>query len=196
MLIVGIAGGSGSGKTTVVKRIMERLPGEGVAVLPQDAYYRDNSHLDPEERQKINFDHPDSLEFDLLAALGSEPGRVFSRRQLLERVWGWDFFGDERVVDVHIRNLRKALGDDAARPTIIGTVRGVEVRLEREFRGDFGARVSYTLQAAEATASDAFDFFRRLRISPGTSSHATFPRLSPKWILRPSTGSARKIPQR
>ena len=66
-----------------------------------------------------------ALEFDLLAALGSEPGRVFSRRQLLERVWGWDFFGDERVVDVHIRNLRKALGDDAARPTIIGTVRGV-----------------------------------------------------------------------
>lgn len=66
-----------------------------------------------------------ALEFDLLIALASEPGRVFSRRQLLERVWGWDFFGDERVVDVHIRNLRKALGDDASRPAIIGTVRGV-----------------------------------------------------------------------
>lgn len=66
-----------------------------------------------------------ALEFDLLVALASEPGRVFSRRQLLERVWGWDFFGDERVVDVHIRNLRKALGDDASRPAIIGTVRGV-----------------------------------------------------------------------
>lgn len=66
-----------------------------------------------------------ALEFDLLAALASEPGRVFSRRQLLERVWGWDFFGDERVVDVHIRNLRKALDDDAARPSVIGTVRGV-----------------------------------------------------------------------
>lgn len=66
-----------------------------------------------------------ALEFDLLAALATEPGRVFSRRQLLERVWGWDFFGDERVVDVHIRNLRKALGDDATHPSVIGTVRGV-----------------------------------------------------------------------
>ncbi|HSR43682.1 MAG TPA: response regulator transcription factor [Acidimicrobiia bacterium] len=66
-----------------------------------------------------------ALEFDLLAALASEPGRVFSRRQLLERVWGWDFFGDERVVDVHIRNLRRALADDASQPAIVGTARGV-----------------------------------------------------------------------
>jgi DNA-binding response OmpR family regulator len=50
---------------------------------------------------------------------------VYSRRQLLERVWGWDYVGDERVVDVHIRNLRRALGDDAADPSVIGTVRGV-----------------------------------------------------------------------
>lgn len=66
MLVVGIAGGSGSGKTTVVKRIMEKLPEESVAVLPQDAYYKDNSQLDLEARQEINFDHPDSLEFPLL----------------------------------------------------------------------------------------------------------------------------------
>jgi DNA-binding response OmpR family regulator len=66
-----------------------------------------------------------ALEFDLLAALASAPGRVFSRRQLLERVWGYDFYGDERVVDVHIRNLRRALGDDADAPRWIGTVRGV-----------------------------------------------------------------------
>jgi DNA-binding response OmpR family regulator len=70
-----------------------------------------------------------ALEFDLLAALASAPGRVFTRRQLLERVWGFDFFGDERVVDVHIRNLRKALGDDPAAPTVIGTVRGVGYKL-------------------------------------------------------------------
>jgi DNA-binding response OmpR family regulator len=69
-----------------------------------------------------------ALEFDLLAALAAQPGRVFSRRQLLESVWGWDYFGDERVVDVHIRNLRKALGDDASSPRIIGTVRGVGYR--------------------------------------------------------------------
>lgn len=66
-----------------------------------------------------------TLEFDLLAALAAQPGRVFSRRQLIEAIWGWDYYGDERVVDVHIRKLRKALGDDATEPTIIGTVRGV-----------------------------------------------------------------------
>jgi len=66
MLVVGVAGGSGSGKTTVVKRILDRLPEEGVAVLPQDAYYKDNSQLDLAARQEINFDHPDSLEFSLL----------------------------------------------------------------------------------------------------------------------------------
>jgi DNA-binding response OmpR family regulator len=54
---------------------------------------------------------------------------VFTRRQLVERVWRWDFFGDERVVDVHIRNLRKALDDDASDPQVIGTVRGVGYKL-------------------------------------------------------------------
>ena len=66
-----------------------------------------------------------ALEFDLLVALARTPGRVLTRRQLLERVWGYDFFGDERVVDVHIRSIRKALGDNADAPEIIGTVRGV-----------------------------------------------------------------------
>ncbi len=66
-----------------------------------------------------------TLEFDLLAALAGAPGRVLTRRQLLERVWGWDFYGDERVVDVHIRAIRKALGDNAEAPDVIGTVRGV-----------------------------------------------------------------------
>ncbi len=66
-----------------------------------------------------------SLEFDLLAALVGAPGRVFSRTQLLERVWGYDFYGDERVVDVHIRSLRARLGDDASDPHLIATIRGV-----------------------------------------------------------------------
>lgn len=66
MLIVGIAGGTGSGKTTVVRKIIENLPKGEVAVLSQDSYYKDNSHLPLEERQKINFDHPNSIEFDLL----------------------------------------------------------------------------------------------------------------------------------
>lgn len=66
MLIVGIAGGTGSGKTTVVRKVMERFPSNEVIVMPQDAYYKDNGHISLEERQKINFDHPDSVEFGLL----------------------------------------------------------------------------------------------------------------------------------
>lgn len=66
MLIVGIAGGTGSGKTTVVRKIIEKLPEGEVAVIPQDSYYYDSSHIPMQERQKINFDHPDSIEFGLL----------------------------------------------------------------------------------------------------------------------------------
>ncbi|MBN1387693.1 MAG: uridine kinase [Bacteroidales bacterium] len=66
MLIVGIAGGTGSGKTTVTKKVMDLLGDENVILIPQDAYYKDNRHLPLEERQKINFDHPGSIEFSLL----------------------------------------------------------------------------------------------------------------------------------
>ncbi len=66
MLIIGIAGGSGSGKTTVVRKIVNALPADSVAVVPQDAYYYDNGHLSQEEKDKINFDHPNSIEWDLL----------------------------------------------------------------------------------------------------------------------------------
>ena len=66
MIIIGIAGGTGSGKTTVVKRIIESLPAGAVSVLPQDSYYKDSSHIPPEERQKINFDEPAAFDWDLL----------------------------------------------------------------------------------------------------------------------------------
>ncbi|MCK5821671.1 MAG: uridine kinase [Bacteroidales bacterium] len=66
MLVVGIAGGTGSGKTTVVKKIISQFQDEEVTLLPQDSYYKDNSHLKLEERQKLNFDHPDSIEWSLL----------------------------------------------------------------------------------------------------------------------------------
>jgi uridine kinase len=65
-IIIGIAGGSGSGKTTVVRRIMEKLTRAEVAVISQDQYYRDNSDIPLAERQLVNFDHPDSIEFELL----------------------------------------------------------------------------------------------------------------------------------
>lgn len=66
MIIIGIAGGTGSGKTTVVTKIASNLPQENVTILPQDAYYKDNSELTFEERKKINYDHPNSIDFDLL----------------------------------------------------------------------------------------------------------------------------------
>ncbi|MDF1596460.1 MAG: response regulator transcription factor [Acidimicrobiia bacterium] len=109
-----------------IKAVLRR--DRGLPKPEANAFRFDGLTLDGDRREVTRSGAPvelTALEFDLLAALVSEPGRVFSRRQLLERVWGWDFFGDERVVDVHVRNLRKALGDDATQPTIIGTVRGV-----------------------------------------------------------------------
>ena len=67
MFIIGIAGGTGSGKTTVVRKLLERLPKGEVVVIPQDSYYKDSSHVPIEERQNINFDHPDAFEWPLLA---------------------------------------------------------------------------------------------------------------------------------
>ncbi len=66
MLIIGIAGGTGSGKTTVVNKIIKSLPKGEVAVLPQDSYYKDSSHVPVEERSKINFDEPAAIEWTLL----------------------------------------------------------------------------------------------------------------------------------
>jgi DNA-binding response OmpR family regulator len=66
-----------------------------------------------------------ALEFDLLAALARSPRRVFTRAQLMEEVWGWDYVGVERVVDVHISNIRKTLDDETLNPRFIATVRGV-----------------------------------------------------------------------
>lgn len=66
MLIIGIAGGTGSGKTTVVNKIISSFPAGEVAVIPQDSYYKDSSHIPPEQRSKINFDEPGAIEWTLL----------------------------------------------------------------------------------------------------------------------------------
>jgi len=66
MFIIGIAGGTGSGKTTVVKKLIERLPKGEVTVIPLDSYYNDSSDVPEEDRQKINFDHPNAFEWSLL----------------------------------------------------------------------------------------------------------------------------------
>ncbi len=65
-VVVGVAGGTGSGKTTVIERILERVGWDRIAYLPHDAYYKDASHLPPEERARLNFDHPNSLDNELL----------------------------------------------------------------------------------------------------------------------------------
>jgi DNA-binding response OmpR family regulator len=70
-----------------------------------------------------------TLEFDLLAALARDPGVVIRRQALLDRVWGIDFVADDHLVDVHIANLRRKLGDDPAQPRFVETVRGVGYRL-------------------------------------------------------------------
>lgn len=67
MYIIGIAGGTGSGKTTVARKIIESLPQKAVALIPQDSYYNDTTNLTPAERQKINFDHPSAFDWELLA---------------------------------------------------------------------------------------------------------------------------------
>lgn len=71
-----------------------------------------------------------SLEFSLLATFLSHPGRVWSRTQLIEKLWGDDFFGDERVVDTHVARLRKKIEPDPSHPTFVKTVTGVGYRFE------------------------------------------------------------------
>ena len=68
MLILGIAGGTGSGKTTVVNQILNELPADEVCVISQDSYYKETHDLSYQERTKINFDHPKAIDFDLLVA--------------------------------------------------------------------------------------------------------------------------------
>lgn len=68
MLIIGIAGGTGCGKTTVVDQIVSELPEDEVCIISQDSYYHDTSHLTLDERTKINFDHPQAIDFELLAS--------------------------------------------------------------------------------------------------------------------------------
>lgn len=81
MLIIGIAGGTGSGKSTVVRKITEALPKEKIAVIPQDSYYKDNHHIPLEVRLKMNYDEPDSIDWNLLCRQLSElkKGRTVQR---------------------------------------------------------------------------------------------------------------------
>ena len=85
--------------------------------------------LDSQEADDLDLT---TLEFNLLATFLSYPGRVWSRTQLIDKLWGNDFFGDDRVVDTHIRRLRKKIEPDTANPTFIKTVVGVGYKFEDE----------------------------------------------------------------
>jgi len=113
-----------------VKTVLRRRRDEdgAPAVEPDPVLRFDGLTSDPQRREVVTANGPvelSALDFDLLLALATSPGRVFSRPQLLEKVWGYDFYGDERIVDVHVRSIRSALGDDANAPRVVGTARGV-----------------------------------------------------------------------
>jgi len=116
-----------------VKAILRRSRALGPRSAAQRAPERpalrfDEMLIDPDTREVWHDSTQIELtprEFDLLYALAEQPGRVFNRDQLLERVWGHDFAGIDRVVDVHIGLLRRKFEDDPANPTVIQTVRGV-----------------------------------------------------------------------
>ncbi len=104
MLIIGIAGGTGSGKTTVVHQIMNELPSTGVGIISQDSYYKDNSNLSYVERSKINFDHPRAIDFELLVAhlKDLKDGKVIEQPV-------YSFVTHNRTEDVILTHPRKVM---------------------------------------------------------------------------------------
>ncbi|HNP87483.1 MAG: response regulator transcription factor [Chloroflexi bacterium SZAS-1] len=113
---------------TILRRSRTLGPRSAPAAPERPALRFDELVIDPDTREVWHHSTQIDLtprEFDLLYALAEQPGRVFNRDQLLERVWGHDFAGIDRVVDVHVGLLRRKLEIDPANPTIIQTVRGV-----------------------------------------------------------------------
>ena len=104
MLIIGIAGGTGCGKTTVVNQILNELPEGEVGVISQDSYYKDTSHLSYEERVKINFDHPRSIDFDLL---GEHLKELKNEKPIHQPVYS--FVKHNRTSDTIITHPRKVM---------------------------------------------------------------------------------------
>lgn len=116
-----------------IKASLRRLGGDTVKKELVSAHLR----LDEEARLAWKNGQPLDLtpiEFDLLHTLMRHHGRALSREQLIEQVWGYDYYGDDRVVDVHIGRLRKKVEDDASKPTLIVTAWGAGYRFEDEMR--------------------------------------------------------------
>ncbi len=125
MLVIGIAGGSGSGKTTVVQAITEHLK-EKVVVIPQDSYYKDSSYLPIEERQQVNFDHPDSIDFALL------------NRQLYELKNGKTI---EQPVYSYLTCSRSATETVTVRPADVIIIEGILIFTCAELRNQMDIKI-------------------------------------------------------
>lgn len=114
-----------------VKAILRRRPGE---ITTNNKVVRAGSiEIDPSRHEAViggRILELTAREFDILSQLATRPGMVFTREKLLEAVWGTNFYGDPRVVDVHVAKLRKKLEDDPAHPSHLMTVRGVGYKLE------------------------------------------------------------------
>ncbi len=114
--------------TARIRAMLRRPRSIGQESTGQHARLFGPMRLDPDAR-KVWLDDAEleltRTEFDLLESLTSAPKRAFTRRQLIDAVWGSDWYGDEHIVDVHVGHLRKKLDDDAAAPRFIRTVRGV-----------------------------------------------------------------------
>ncbi len=104
MLILGIAGGTGSGKTTVVNQILNELPADEVGVISQDSYYKKNTNMSYDERSKINFDHPKSIDFDLLVG----HLKALRKGEVIEQPI-YSFVTHNRTDDVVLTHPRKVL---------------------------------------------------------------------------------------
>jgi uridine kinase len=124
-VIVGVAGGTASGKTTISRAIVERVGAERVALVAHDAYYRDNSHLSLEERRQVNYDHPDSLESDLLVAH-------------LDALCGGESI-QVPVYDFTLHARRPETRRVAPRPVVL--VEGILIFVEPELRRRFDIKV-------------------------------------------------------
>ena len=123
--VLGIAGGSGSGKSTIAKSLLSMLPAGAGLLLEQDHYYRSQSHLPPEEREQVNYDHPDSLELSLLATHVDQ----LKAGQTIERP-SYDFAKHDRASET-VR----------VEPAPVLVVEGILVLADAELRRRFDVRV-------------------------------------------------------
>ncbi len=122
MLIIGIAGGTGSGKTTVVRKLRNFLKEEDVAVISQDSYYKDSSHLTPEQKAVNNFDHPNSIDWDLL---NSHMRKLRSGQAIESPVYSYVTCSRSKTETVHVE------------PATIIIVEGILIFTNEELRKMF-----------------------------------------------------------